>query len=288
MALTYNTTINFNAAAGYTCEGGACPSANIEFTAGGARVKPASGAGVYVLVSPSLSTAGFGQIYSAVVTATEAAGYYHKFLISFDGGATFKAWSSGGWQAVSVTDLTAAPLEYGMSLAELNDVREWPLAADFSSLYLLVFIVKAAGGGNGLIDLWTVAHGTTIATVTGEPDGADVLANDATNPFYQPDFVMKREVDWDSTDFQTEMGYESAKNRASLSRSTYDSVWANRTATHATNIQTFLEAHQDVAFVWTPPGFASSKKWVALEPSITLEDPGVYTVRAVLVEVLPV
>ena len=295
MALSYDTSVNFNAA-GLICEGGACPSANIEFTGGGARIKPATASGTFTLVAPSIDTtawAGAPQpIYSAEVTATEAAGYYHKFAVSFDGLTTLSLYDERGWTAYDPVDLGALmvsnPVEYGMSLAEFNAIREWPAAADVTNMFLVVAMTKAVGGGNGLIDQWTVAYGTTEFAVTGEPDGSDALVNDATNPFYCPDYPLKRSVEWDFVSHETEMGYKSYKNRASLPRSTYECEWRNRTETHADNIQAFLVAHQDAAFVWTPPGFGSSKKWIALEPTITREDSGVYTVRASLVEVLPI
>jgi hypothetical protein len=301
MALTNDVTISFNAAAGYRCEGGAggsCPSTNIEFTAGGARIKPATASGSFLLLSPALPVAGFGQIYSAAVTATEAAGYYHKFAVSFNAGVDFQTYDSGGWRKLTTQALLEAPATYaaavsdivseGLGLAELNLIRDWPEGGEIdSSIQLAVVMVKAVGGGNGLIDQWTVAHGTTTFDVTGEPDGADSLVNDGTNPFYTPDYPLKRTIEWASFTRATEMGYRDTKNRGALPRSTYECEWRNRTTTHAGAIETFLTAHQDAAFTWTPPGFPSAKKWVSSEPTITLEDPGIYTVRATLTEVLP-
>ena len=239
-----------------------------------------------------------GRIVGSVFLIAEQVGYYHKFLASFDNNVSWWTYGPGGWKKVIDGAYTiSACTQWGMSWEQVQAIREWP--ADAISIRWGINIIREAGAAQGYMDNLRTYIGSMSITMSGEPDGTDVLL--PTTPgtdtrAMMPDISLGRAVTMPHNTLETEAGYELAFRTATASRTEYDCEWTGRTTVEKNEIETFLRAHIGPvdtnrgiagAFVWTPPGESTSAKWISSEPEINQIDIGVWHIKAHFKQVLP-
>jgi hypothetical protein len=303
MALAVDTSIDFNSDAGYTYDAG-----NVEFVGGIARIKAAAAAGAYSIVAPGIDTqaASWSNVHRVEIDVTETASaggalYYHRFLVSFDGGSSFNRYTPAGWERLDLAGMSLQEIaDIAMPVEVIEAAREWPDPSDIFTLVFGILLVKESGASLGAIDQISIFYRDGVdptsdfeeTVLAGEPDGSDPLPEPNAWPggSIEPDFVVHREVQWPSLTPRTEAGYELGIAIASTTRSAFELTWSTLDSADRDTLVDFLRAHYDAAFVWTPPGFASAKKFViAREPEIeTLsESGGAHRIRAIIIETLP-
>jgi hypothetical protein len=158
MAISTNTALNFNSSTGYTIF--ETNPGDVVFTAGGATLS--SGTKSAAVRTPDVDSSSFVSILSAVATTTEAVGFTFRFLVSFDDWSLdtvrqrYLTWIAGtGWQEVAdfsfpVANLLAAAQAYGILKVDLSEIRDWPPVGTGSRLSFLVWMDRAASGGNAV------------------------------------------------------------------------------------------------------------------------------------------
>jgi phage-related protein len=275
-----NNTTDFSSGTGYTYD-----SDDVEFVFGVARLK-AGFEGTSVIETPALDASSW-QLHSVAPEVAEAVGYYHKFMVSFDGGDTYNAYESSGWVKRSLSEIT----NYGIAHVAIASIREWP---DSNDLVIAIGITREASGGTGSISLITVCRGLETLVPDDEPDGDEVLEVSEAGPpdgctrnmGILPDLGLQRQTTRHHETAKFELGYNLTIPTATRARDAYDLTWANRTSLEKETILDFIHHHQDEAFIWAAPADVN-KKWVAGEPEITDQGNNIYTIKCGITQVLP-
>jgi len=303
VSLTANTDINFNSSVGYTFN-----ALEVEFTTVSAqdvcRLLSGFSSGTSTVITPAVDPAAWtGEINSitfggveAAVVASDAL-YYHRFFVSFDGGGIYQTFISGQWQDVT-------PDTEGMTIAELQAVRVFPVLADLiaagGTIVLKINITReVSNAAAGYINQLTIYYGSEIVTFGDEPDGSDVLTpptpggTEAYNSGIMPDFPLGAELVLAANIQTGALGYPIASATAQLTRIRFPRVrWSGRFGPELDDIYDFLQAHfGNSAFVWTPPGFSASRKWICTQPKIERLGPNadgdIWAVESSFLEVHP-
>ena len=145
----------------------------IVFGGGVMLLNPAAGATSETVLCPDVAIT--AEVYGLEFEVVESAGYYHQFLVSFDGGSTYKRWGTAGWRLVAAADL----FNYGMGVDELKEIAEWPDGA--ATIMLAIGITRDPGGGDGSIgniNYLNEAAGSAAIDVPGEPNvTGNIVAN---------------------------------------------------------------------------------------------------------------
>lgn len=303
MALTANTAINFNSSVGYTFD-----SAFVEFVNTGGqdvcRLKSSVSSGTHTVITPTVDPAAWtGEINSitfggaeAAVVASDAL-YFHRFFVSFNGGGVYQTFISGLWQDVT-------PETEGMTIAELQAVRVFPVLADLIAAGgLLRFKInitrEVSNAAAGYINQLTIYCGDEVVTFGDEPDGSDILtpATPGGTETYargiMPDFPLAADLILPAQLKAAALGYQIATLTAQKTRIRFSRVrWSGRFGPEMEDIYDFLQAHfGNSAFVWTPPGFSASRKWICTQPKIERLGPNadgdIWAVESSFLEVHP-
>ena len=264
MALTTDTTLNFTSSAGYAFD-----AAKTEFVAGVARLKSSAGTANDTIITPDVDRTGFTDsgsgilIHKMIPTLTEVVGYFHKFLVSFDQGRTFKAFNSGGYNVAELADIATR----GFGPIELENIRTWE---DTDTIRLAIYVERLSGGGNGDIDLLTIHFGTTVTSLDGSitPD-AWPADPDHAGRLMDPDRAWRRRVIFPTSYVRTGMGYNDAASHASNPREVWELNWSAMSEAQRDVIEPFLREHQMDHITWQPNSEPSAILFTADEPSQT-------------------
>lgn len=264
MALTTDTTLAFTSSTGYTFN-----ATVTEFVAGVARLKSSAGAANDTIITPDVDRTGFTdsgsgiKIHKIIPTLTEVVGYFHKFLVSFDQGRTYKGNNAGGWNVAELADIATR----GFGPLELSEIRSWE---DTDTIRLAVYVERLTGGGDGDIDLLTIHYGNTVTSLSGsiapDPWPADP---DHAGRLMDPDRSWRRRVFFPAAYTRTGMGYNDASSHATNPRETWELSWSAMSEAQRDVIEPFLREHQMDHITWQPNSEPSALLFTADEPSQT-------------------
>lgn len=242
-------------------------SSDFEFLAAGLHLKATKTSSV--AMSPAQSASGWGRIYRVDVTVREERDvdslYTHRFLVSFDGGATFKGpLANGRLQTMDSGGFTAK---------QLADWRAWPPAADVSSVRVAVTASRTIPAGDeaeGYVVTLGFVHGDDVEIVDPEPDEYDALPYGDTAGHYlgpEPDFPISCDFVQPRNEFFSLSGHSQGTRKTDFVRRVYDLSWEGRDATEIAAMEAFFDSHHDASFLWTPPGFVEPRAFVCSEYS---------------------
>lgn len=225
------------------------------------------------LESPAKATTGWGQLYRVEVGVIEEVDvdsiYYHRFLISFDGGTTYKGPGvNGRLLTVAIGDIATD----GFTAHQFNEWREWPtIVAGTTSIKIAIGIVRTiptvneADGFLGQLDL---IHGIAGgATYDAEPDGCDDLPYGSGDEYSgpEPDFPISFSFDQAGSgrEFISDSGHSHSVRQTDFPRLVYDLQWNGRNQNEIDDLEEFLDDHHDAVFRWLPPGESTHLGFIA-------------------------
>lgn len=115
MAFSTNTSIDFSTSTGYTFDAA-------EFAiSGGEGTLDASELGPTTCITPAIDTSTWSVINRVAIDDEVASSYRHKYLVSFDGGASWQRYQQGIWITASIGDIATI----GMTRWQVEAIRDW-------------------------------------------------------------------------------------------------------------------------------------------------------------------
>jgi len=294
VALTTDTSWDFNASAGHTFD-----AADVEFVnVGGADIARAKVgfSGNTVIVAPVTSRAGFGDIHELQLTIKEEVGYFHTFAFAFgvdgSGDPLWQTIIGGEWRTLTILDASdlnanAADqveiLTFGLGRNELINNRFW---LGGSVIYVAVGISMVAGATQGQIDQISLLHGTTVTSILGSEGTLDLLPTLASGERAEPELPIDREFLHAANAARGSDGTTTVIADRTRIRARYQELkWLLDSAADRTLVKDFLEAHQQTPFEWSPPIVEAPRRFWADDVTEILIHPGAaFEISATLVE----
>ena len=269
-ALSTDATINFANSAGYTFDSG-----KTEFTAGLCRLKNSVGEDSDIVTTPEINWGGRDQISRIAITATEAVGYRHRFILSFDGGLTWMIRREGGWLPQAFADVSTA----GMPVDVVQGEHLWP---DTSSLIIAFQHERDSGGGDGSIDQITIGYGDHEVDLLPEVTATEDLPFEPVWP-----------INWEFRDYTHRVTYADGTQklirRASTPRLYYPKLrWSGLNSTDRDTLFDFLMAQRIEGFLWTPVMEGAEASFVPIsEPNYVALSVDVWAVECDIMRTKP-
>jgi hypothetical protein len=255
MAFTTDATTDFSTATGYTIIGGST------VISGGVGTLSAAFVGRGAIRTPQLNNAAWVALNNANPSTVESRGFKIRFLFSFNNwaGAGRKFYNRHlpqGWQAVAsdVTpqaDLLQAIMDGGMSLADVQRVREWPITG---ALSCLVGFERTDAADDGSISQLSYQYGSDVISFPGEPASSGTLLHD---PLFG--YSITWEQIFERIEFRANY-FQTIEKSSAFRRRTSPLTW-HITAGEYAAFRAQLEAARTVPLAWQPLYLPSSLKW---------------------------
>ncbi len=293
MPLTTDNTLAFTTSTGYTTS-----SANVEFASGTGRLVAAY-VGTGWIKTPVLNTTAWGPVHAVTVTATETCdptftytdpnatsrSYYHRFLVSFNGGTVWHTYSSLGWEVVLAADIESR----GMTWQTLEAIRDWSKVT--TQLSFMIFMEREhASAGNGNIDLISIDHGTTETAFALESGSSTFdLLFELDGTLYGgraggivPDYPNEETFEQHTIGMRMSSGHEVVLRTTTFDRRNFKRKWSGRNTAEKEAIVAALVAHLDNPF-FDATTFALV---YPSEPEFEEVAPGVWDITSLFTEVV--
>lgn len=278
MAFSSNTSLDFSSSAGYSFD-----AAEFEITGGSGSLVTAE-TGPSVCITPPIDTTAWETMGRVEIDDTIEGTYRNKYLISFDGGTTWRRYREGVWIEAPLVSIASL----GMTRWAVEDIRDWSPLGD-----ALAFAVVASrtdadddGGVSGFSVFYLSAPGSEQVTVPGtEPFEVptDTLEADLG---IQPDLPLVLQFVWPH-DVQTMTGnYQVCVSLAETYRLMIDASFSGLDETQRDSVLAFIAAHYETPFLWESCPLHSDDPdaypafLFVQEPTVTQLGPDVWRVEA--------
>ena len=230
MSLTCRNTYDFTDDAGFEFESG-----EVEFVAEIGLRTTTGFHGETLVLSPNEDVTS-DDIVRMGADLTEAPGYSHRFMLSFD--SSFSWWSAvaDAWVPFPIGEIRDA----GMTRMQLEAIRNFNIPGfpmGPSSMRLAILINRDEGAGRGSLRNFDICEGMDTPVISVEPTGTFVF-ND------EEDLVPDRVVSYDAmipaADHLTMAGYVQKILRVTKARRGYTFRWTNRTTAERAKIRALI------------------------------------------------
>ena len=169
----------------------------------------------------------------------------------------------------------------GILKVDLSEIRDWPPVGAGSRLSFLVWMDRAASGGNAAIDQITISYGTEAKAVVGTEVSIGTLA------FEPAPFSIQYDQQFDVIQFSS--NHKQLIERGTKLRRRTTLPWGVLSAADTGTLNSFLISGMNTHFDWQPYTEPASLKW-KVQGTPQIRQAGIkdyYQVTAQLVEYLP-
>jgi hypothetical protein len=279
MAFSSNNAIDFSSSTGYTFDAA-------EFViSGGVGTLDTGETGPTTCTTPSIDTSTWTFINRVEISDEVEGTYRHKYLISFDGGSTWRRYRQGLWGEVALTSIETT----GMTRWQVEAIRDWSLLDD--SLSFAVSASRTDTGDAGEVSGFTVYYltGSTEeqVTVPGTEPYEKPTETVEADIGIQPDLPLTLQFIWPSDIVSMTGNYQVCVRRSETYRLMLDVSWSGLTETQRDTLLAFIADHYETPFIWEQAPLHETDELAFLfcqEPSTTQMGPDVWRVSTRIIQ----